>query len=236
MASIPIDLVPPFLAVAELGSFSAAAARLGVEKSSASRAVARLEDVVGDRLFLRTTRRVSLTGAGQAARTRIKGRTARASGDLIEVSGRVLTTDGTPQPNARIELWQANAAGRYAHPNDKRADVPLDPNFQGYADLRTDAQGSLRFLTVKPGPYPAGSFKRAPHIHLDVRGRRQRLITQLYFRGDTSLHDQDKVLQHDAWGKSPRPSTFFAELQRSATRLDARAAHYAFDIVLHGTG
>lgn len=72
MASIPIDLVPPFLAVAELGSFSAAAARLGVEKSSISRAVARLEDAVGDRLFLRTTRRVSLTAAGQAARDRLR--------------------------------------------------------------------------------------------------------------------------------------------------------------------
>jgi DNA-binding transcriptional LysR family regulator len=72
MASIPIDLVPPFLAVAELGSFSAAAARLGVEKSSISRAVARLEDAVGDRLFLRTTRRVSLTTAGQAARDRLR--------------------------------------------------------------------------------------------------------------------------------------------------------------------
>src|SRR3954453_12367798 len=73
MASIPIDIVPPFLAVAELGSFSYAADRLGVEKSSISRAVARLEDAVGNRLFLRTTRRVSLTGAGQAASDRLRG-------------------------------------------------------------------------------------------------------------------------------------------------------------------
>jgi DNA-binding transcriptional LysR family regulator len=72
MTSIPIELVPPFLAVAELGSFSAAAARLGVEKSSISRAVGRLEDVVGERLFLRTTRRVSLTGAGHTARDRLR--------------------------------------------------------------------------------------------------------------------------------------------------------------------
>jgi DNA-binding transcriptional LysR family regulator len=72
MATISLDLVPPFLAVAELGSFSAAAARLGVEKSSVSRAVARLEDGVGDKLFLRSTRRVSLTDAGQAVRDRLR--------------------------------------------------------------------------------------------------------------------------------------------------------------------
>jgi len=151
---------------------------------------------------------------------------ARAKGDIIELSGRILAADGTPQAHARVELWQANAVGRYAHPGDDRADVPLDPSFQGYADLEADADGVFRCRTVKPGPYPAGgTFQRAPHIHFDVRGRQRRLITQMYFESDTVLHAQDKVLQHDLWGKTtPLPSNIFAHL--------GEGAHYTFDIVL----
>jgi protocatechuate 3,4-dioxygenase beta subunit len=165
--------------------------------------------------------------------TRIQGKNGRASGEVVEVSGRILTTDGTPQPNARIEIWQANAVGRYAHPNDRRTDVPLDPHFQGYADLRADAQGNFRFLTVKPGMYPAGSFQRAPHIHFDIRGRRQRLVTQMYFPADEALLKQDKVLMHDLWGKaSPMPANVFGQLQAGGAKAQAGAAHYRFDIVL----
>jgi protocatechuate 3,4-dioxygenase beta subunit len=165
--------------------------------------------------------------------TRIRGKSGRALGAVVEISGRVMATDGTPQPNARLEIWQANAAGRYAHPHDRRADVPLDPNFQGYADLHSDAEGNFRFLTVKPGPYPVGSFARAPHIHFVVRGRDQRLITQLYFPGDDELHAQDQVIAHDLWGKTkPLPSTIFGQLQKEGSRAEAGATHYKFDIVL----
>ena len=165
--------------------------------------------------------------------TRIKGKSGRARGEIVEISGRVLAPDGTPQPHARIEIWQANAAGRYAHANDRRADVPLDPNFQGYADLSADAQGHFRFITVKPGMYPAGSFQRAPHVHLDVRGRHQRLVTQIYFPADEALLKQDKILMHDVWGKTnPIPGNIFAQLQPMTSKAEAGAPHYRFDVVL----
>ena len=165
--------------------------------------------------------------------TRARGRKQRALGEIIEVSGRVLTTDGTPQAYARLEIWQANAAGRYAHPNDRRVSAPLDPSFQGYANLRADAHGNYRFLTVKPGFYPAGSFQRSAHIHLDVRGRQQRVVTQLYFPADEAMLAQDKVLQHDLWGK-PLPGQIFAQLRPETSKLEPGAPHYRFDVVLYG--
>src|SRR4051812_48505087 len=85
MATIPLDLIPPFLAVAELGGFSSAGKRLGVEKSSISRAVARLEEAVGDKLFLRTTRRVSLTEVGQSVRDRLREPHANLDAALTSV-------------------------------------------------------------------------------------------------------------------------------------------------------
>ena len=165
--------------------------------------------------------------------TRIGGNGSkqRATGQIIEISGRILTSDRRPQPHARIELWQANAAGRYAHPND-RSEAPLDPNFQGYANLLADADGNFRFLSVKPGRYSAGPFLRAPHIHFDVRGRSQRLVTQMYFQGDDALLKQDPVVQHDLWGKAdPLPSTIFARRQPSSPSAEG-VLRFRFDIVL----
>ncbi|HEY4179510.1 MAG TPA: protocatechuate 3,4-dioxygenase [Kofleriaceae bacterium] len=167
--------------------------------------------------------------------TRLRKLGTRALGDLVEISGRVVFRDGTPQPHARLEIWQANAAGRYAHPGDTRVDAPLDPNFQGYADLKADAQGRFRFLTVRPGLYPADStFQRSPHIHFDIRGRARRLITQMYFSDtDAKVTAQDKVIAHDLWGASaPLPSTIFANRQTERSTWDAKAALYQFDIVL----
>src|SRR5579862_5778977 len=90
--------------------------------------------------------------------TRLAGRPGRAKGQIIELAGRVLNTDGQAVPHARVEIWQANAVGRYRHHGDagdpKR---PLDENFQGDGVQMTDANGGFRFLTVKPGPYPAGT-------------------------------------------------------------------------------
>ena len=95
-----------------------------------------------------------------------------ALGQLIRVSGRVLDEDARPVAGAIVELWQANAAGRYAHVIDQR-DAPLDPNFLGNGRTRTDANGEYAFLTVKPGAYPvpdSGRWWRPPHIHFSVIG------------------------------------------------------------------
>ncbi len=99
--------------------------------------------------------------------TVVAGREGRAKGSLLYVSGRVLNTKGEPVPDAILEIWQANAAGRYAHPGDDNK-APLDPNFQGYAKIRTGADGSYRIKTIMPGAYD----NRTPHIHFDVKGRR----------------------------------------------------------------
>jgi protocatechuate 3,4-dioxygenase, beta subunit len=124
--------------------------------------------------------------------TAVKGRRGRAQGRVIHLTGRVLNLKGEPVRGARIELWQANSNGRYNHPSDPR-EAPLDLNFQGYATQVTDAEGRYRFRTIKPGPYPSmynpGST-RAPHIHFDVVGRDDRLVTQMYFPGEP-LNEQD---------------------------------------------
>jgi protocatechuate 3,4-dioxygenase beta subunit len=111
--------------------------------------------------------------------TRLASSAAPAKGQVIEVTGRVLGPDGRPVPNAKLDIWQANAAGRYAHPGDDNT-APQDPGFQGSAVIRTDAEGRYLFRTVKPGLYPG----RTRHIHFDVTGRSQRLITQMYFPGE----------------------------------------------------
>lgn len=166
-----------------------------------------------------------------------RSRTAgpRALGPIIEISGRVLFRDGTPQAQARLEVWQANAAGRYAHPGDTRTSAPLDPNFHGYADLTADADGRFRFLTVRPGSYAVdGLFQRSPHIHFDIRGRDRRLVTQMYFSDtDAKVFAQDKLLEHDMWGRTnPLPSTIFASRLADQSTWDAKATRYEFNIVL----
>lgn len=111
--------------------------------------------------------------------TAAPGRTDRARGTLLYLSGRVLDPRGAPVAGAVIEMWQANAAGRYAHPRDDNP-APLDPAFSGFARLRTDEQGRYQIKTVKPGEYPG----RTPHLHFAVRGQRSRLVTQMYFEGE----------------------------------------------------
>ena len=124
--------------------------------------------------------------------TVVRGRKGRAAGQVIHVMGRVLNAAGTPVKGARIEVWQANTHGRYSHPGDRNV-APLDPNFQGYAQLTTDADGRYRFKTIKPAGYPAGPVLRPAHIHFDVAGKVNRLVTQMYFPGDPRNED-DVVL------------------------------------------
>ncbi len=102
-----------------------------------------------------------------------------AAGEITDLTGRVLDLDGSPVPDALVEIWQCDANGRYIHSGD-RGGPPRDPGFQGYGKTRTSTEGRYRFRTIKPVPYPG----RAPHIHVAVRapGRRQ-LVTQLYLAG-----------------------------------------------------
>jgi protocatechuate 3,4-dioxygenase beta subunit len=114
--------------------------------------------------------------------------TASPLGERIIVEGRVLDENGRPLPRTLVEIWQANAAGRYAHDVD-RHDAPLDPNFSGTGRTITDEEGRYRFVTIKPGHYPWGNHHNAwrpAHIHFSVLGPGflTRLITQMYFPGD----------------------------------------------------
>src|SRR6266704_1838883 len=127
--------------------------------------------------------------------TRVAGRPGRAEGQVLTVMGRVLNLKGEPVRNAKVELWQANAHGRYAHPSDTNP-APLDPNFEGSAVQTTDAEGRYRFKTIKPGAYPANpNWMRPPHLHFEVTGKVNRLVTQMYFPGE-SLNDKDLLLQN----------------------------------------
>jgi protocatechuate 3,4-dioxygenase beta subunit len=155
-------------------------------------------------------------------------------GQRIVVTGRVLDGDGRPVPHTLVEVWQANAAGRYAHEVDRHP-APLDPNFRGVGRCLTDADGGYRFVTVKPGAYPWRNHDNAwrpAHIHFSLFGRAftQRLVTQMYFPGDP-LFGQDPI-----FNAVPDP----AARQRMVARfaLDATvpewALGYRFDIVLRG--
>lgn len=126
--------------------------------------------------------------------TRIAGHADSAAGEVVVVEGRVLDHQGAPVEGAVVDIWQANANGRYAHEADPNP-APLDPHFQGWARLVTDAEGRYRVRTIKPGPYKvADEWSRPPHIHFKVarRGFRE-LTTQMYFAGDP-LNDLDRLL------------------------------------------
>ena len=120
-----------------------------------------------------------------------------ALGQYIHIAGRILDEDARPVPHAVVELWQANAAGRYFHPNDTR-DAPLDPDFIGNGRIRTDAEGRFGFFTITPGAYPVPSknnWWRPPHVHFSVLGPASlsRLVTQMYFPGDP-MNEYDHIL------------------------------------------
>jgi protocatechuate 3,4-dioxygenase beta subunit len=154
-------------------------------------------------------------------------------GERIIVSGRVLDSGGRPVRDGLIEIWQANAAGRYRHDVDDHA-APLDPNFTGLGRVLTDHDGGYRFVTVKPGPYPWRNHDNAwrpSHIHLSLFGSEftQRLVTQMYFEGDP-LFFQDPI--YNAIPAHARPLVI-AHLTMAETRPEWALA-YRFDIVLRG--
>ena len=156
-------------------------------------------------------------------------------GERITVTGRVLGADGRPVRNALIEIWQANAAGRYRHRVDQHP-APLDPNFTGAGRCLTGDDGSYRFVSIKPGAYPWKNHDNAwrpAHIHLSIFGRAftERLVTQMYFPGDP-LFPLDPIFQsvRDARARERMISTFDL-----ATTRPEWALGYRFDIVLGGS-
>jgi protocatechuate 3,4-dioxygenase beta subunit len=157
-----------------------------------------------------------------------------AQGQRIIVHGRVLDSDGRPVPHALVEVWQANAAGRYRH-NVDRHDAPLDPHFAGAGRVLTEADGSYRFVTVKPGAYPWANHPNAwrpAHIHFSVFGNAftQRLVTQMYFPGDP-LFAYDPIF--NAVPDENGRQRLIADFDLSAT-VDSWALGYSWDIVLRG--
>lgn len=156
-----------------------------------------------------------------------------AAGQRIIVHGRVLDSDGKPVPHTLVEVWQANAAGRYRHVNDSWP-APLDPHFNGVGRCVTDAQGEYRFTTVKPGAYPWRNHHNAwrpAHIHFSLFGTAftQRLVTQMYFPDDP-LFFQDPIYNSvPAEARHRMVSTFDYD-----TTVDNWALGFRFDIVLRG--
>jgi protocatechuate 3,4-dioxygenase beta subunit len=155
-------------------------------------------------------------------------------GERIILHGRVLDGDGRPVRNTLIELWQANAAGRYAHKVDQHP-APLDPNFTGAGRAVTDDEGRYRFITVKPGAYPWQNHVnawRAAHIHLSLFGPAfaTRLVTQMYFPGDPLFY-QDPIF-HSV--RDPRDRERLISSFDLSETVPEWALAYTFDIVLRG--
>jgi protocatechuate 3,4-dioxygenase, beta subunit len=174
----------------------------------------------------------SVTG-NDADLTRNGRRNGEPLGERIIVAGKVLDGDGRPVPNTLVEVWQANACGRYIHEADQH-DAPIDPNFFGGGRCVTDANGVYRFLTIKPGAYPWGNHANAwrpNHIHFSLFGGSfaSRLVTQMYFPGDPLL-DLDPIFL------ATPPET--RHLLVSKFTLDLTEPNYAlgyeFNIVLRG--
>jgi protocatechuate 3,4-dioxygenase, beta subunit len=155
-------------------------------------------------------------------------------GERIVVSGRVLDANARPVANTLVEIWQANAAGRYTHKRDNH-NAPLDPNFHGSGRTITDGEGRYRFMTIRPGEYPwRNHFNgwRPAHIHFSLLGQAfaTRLVTQMYFPGDPLLeYDPMYTSIPNERARRRLVSVFDWE-----TTIPEQALGYRFDIVLRG--
>jgi protocatechuate 3,4-dioxygenase, alpha subunit len=149
-------------------------------------------------------------------------------GERIVIEGRVIDGDGAPVPDACVEVWQANVAGRYNHPDDIQTDKPLDPKFHGFGRVATDAAGRFRIVTIRPGPVPArGNALQAPHINVTLfaRGLLKHLHTRIYFADEpanaadpliSSIDDESvrgTLLARRAGGDSPKLYRFDIVMQ-----------------------
>ena len=149
-------------------------------------------------------------------------------GQRIVIEGRVIDGDGAPVPDACVEVWQANAAGRYNHPDDTQTDKPLDPKFHGFGRAATDAEGRFRIVTIRPGPVPGrGNALQAPHINvaLFARGLLKHLQTRIYF-ADEPANVADPLLSSIEDEKVR--GTLLARPESGSPK------RYHFDIVMEG--
>lgn len=156
-------------------------------------------------------------------------------GERIIVAGRVLDENDRPVPNALVEVWQANATGRYMHKYDQHP-APLDPNFSGGGRILTDKNGEYRFTSIRPGAYPWGNHSNAwrpPHIHFSIFGTNflSRLVTQMFFPGDPLL-PLDPIFNGvpDEKGRDRMISTYAHDVTEENWALG-----YRFDIILSGS-
>jgi protocatechuate 3,4-dioxygenase alpha subunit len=149
-------------------------------------------------------------------------------GERITIEGRVLDGDGAAVPDALIELWQANAAGRYDHTDDTQADKKIDPNFHGYGRVATDAEGKFKITTIKPGPVPGrGNALQAPHINVAffARGLLRQLHTRIYFAGEAANASDPLLSAIDD-----------EDARQSLIARRGEGGAYRFDIILQGAG
>ena len=140
--------------------------------------------------------------------------------------GRVLNVSGDPVRGATVDVWQANSYGRYTHPSDINP-APLDPNFDGSTVLTTDSDGRYRFTTIKPAAYPAGPDRMRPaHIHFQVSGRQNRLVTQMYFDNDPH-NEKDPFLN-----SAGRKDLLITKLLDPSPDVEPQSKTVIFDMVL----
>ena len=154
-------------------------------------------------------------------------------GERIIVTGTVFDEFGQPVPNTLIEIWQANAAGRYVHKRDQH-DAPIDPNFLGAGRCLTDENGNYKFYTIKPGAYPWGNHPNAwrpNHIHLSLLGPciASRIVTQMYFPGDPLLPYDPIYIATPEQARERLVSEFSLDVTE-----DGFALGYIFNIVVRG--
>jgi protocatechuate 3,4-dioxygenase beta subunit len=201
-----------------------------VPKQPFYRRPATLSEITGP---LNLTRKLD-ADLSDLSRTKAGG---RALGQLILVKGRLLDEDGAPVRNSIIEVWHANAAGRYIHKMDANSPFPEDPNFFGSGRCLTDHEGRYSYLSIKPGAYPVPNHPerwwRPPHIHLSVFGEgfMSRLVTQMFFPDDP-LNAQDRILN-----SVPDPKGRERMISRQIPMLElprADVVGYSHDIVIRG--
>ncbi len=162
--------------------------------------------------------------------TKIPGRFARAKGQIVVVEGVVQDQNCKPVPGALVEIWQACESGRYNHPNDPNTSVPLDPDFQYWGQMKTNANGEYSFRTIIPGAYPADpsiGWWRPPHVHVKVAcvGYRE-LVTQMYFKGDP-LNERDLILNDLS---AAEQASVVVDFQPSATEPGVKTGRFDISI------